>query len=111
VGFEASLRNVSGEGIFRGDGGPSQTIAGTRDAGDFDFVNARPSINASRSVAFVGERIIGNDFVDGVYAGDGGLVRAIYDETGIFVDFTGNPSLNEARGVSGQRRFRRTKAR
>ncbi len=49
VGFEASLRNVSGEGIFRGDGGPIQTVAGTRDAGDFDFVNARPSI---KCVAF-----------------------------------------------------------
>ncbi len=33
--------------------------------------------------------------MDGVYAGDGGLVRAIYDETGIFDDFTGNPSLND----------------
>lgn len=95
VGFEASPRNVSGEGIFRGNGGPIQTIAGSGDVGDFDFVNAGPSINASLRVAFIGERIVGSDFIDGVYAGDGGPVTAIYDATGPFADFIGNPSLND----------------
>ncbi|MDQ2696982.1 MAG: hypothetical protein M3Z21_16715 [Pseudomonadota bacterium] len=95
VGFEASLRSIRGEGIFRGDGGPVTPIAGTRDAGDFDFVNAGPSINAAGRVAFIGERIVGGAFIDGVYAGDGGPVAPIYDATGPFADFTGNPSLND----------------
>ena len=95
VGFEATLRTVRGEGIFRGEGGPVTTIAGTRDAGDFDFVNARPSIDAGGRVAFVGERIVGGDFVDGVYVGDGVAVAPIYDVTGPFADFIGNPSLND----------------
>ena len=56
VGFEATLRTPRGEGIFRGEGGPTTMIAGTRDAGDFDFVNAGPSINAGGQVAFIGER-------------------------------------------------------
>lgn len=95
VGFEASLRNIRGEGIFRGNRDMITKIAATRDAGDFDFVNARPSINASRLVAFIGERIVNNNFIDGVYVGDGGPVAAIYDTRGVFADFTGNPSLND----------------
>lgn len=95
VGFEASLRTPNGEGIFRGDGGAATMIAGTRNAGDFDFVNAGPSINAAGRIAFIGERIVGGNFLDGVYAGDGGAVTAIYDTTGAFSDFTGNPSLND----------------
>lgn len=95
VGFEGSPRNVNGEGIFRGSGGAVQTIAGTRDLGDFDFVNAGPSMNVSGQVAFIGERIVGSDFIDGVYVGNGGPVVPIYDETGQFDDFIGNPSLND----------------
>lgn len=117
VGFEASFRNISGEGIFRGDGGPITTVAGTRDAGTFDFVNARPSLNASPSAAFIGERIVEDSFIDGVYAGDGGAVAAIYDATGPFADFTGNPSLNDCGQAaflatldSGVRSFERASA-
>lgn len=97
VAFEASLRNVPGgaEGIFRGSGGPVETIAATRAAGDFDFVNAGPSLNAGGTVAFIGERIVGRDFIDGVYAGTGGPVSALFDETDPFEDFIGNPSLND----------------
>jgi hypothetical protein len=100
VGFEASLRAVRGEGIFRADGATLTTIAGTRRAGDFDFVNAGPSMNNSGLVAFIGERIVGGDFIDGVYAGDGGPVSAIYDTTGPFADFIGNPSLNDSGAVA-----------
>ena len=94
VGFEATLRSPSGEGIFRGDGGPITRIAGTRNAGDFDFVNAGPSINAGGRVAFIGETEV--SFLSGVYAGDGGAVAPIYDETGPFDTFIGNPSLNDS---------------
>jgi len=94
VGFEASLENISGEGIFRGDGGPITRIAGTRDACDFDFVNARPVLNASRVGAFIGKRIVGDTSIDGAYAGDGGPASAIYDATAPYAGFTGNPSLN-----------------
>ncbi len=94
VGFEASLENISGEGIFRGDGGPITRIAGTRDAGDFDFVNARPVLNASRVGAFIGKRIVGDTSIDGAYAGDGGPASAIYDATAPYAGFTGNPSLD-----------------
>lgn len=93
VGFEASLRAVRGEGIFRGEGGPITTIAGTRNAGDFDFVNAGPSIAAGGRVAFIGETEV--SFIAGVYAGDGGPVAPIYDETGPLDNFIGNPSLND----------------
>ena len=93
VGFEASLENISGEGILRGDGGPITRIAGTRDAGDFDFVNARPVLNASRG-AFIGKRIVGDTSIDGAYAGDGGPASAIYDATAPYAGFSGNPSLN-----------------
>jgi hypothetical protein len=96
VGFEASFRTPRGEGILRGDGGAVTTIAGTRNAGDFDFVNAGPSLNASGQVAFIGERIVGGNFIDGVYVGNGGAVNAIYDTTANFSDFTGNPSLNDS---------------
>lgn len=96
VGFEASFRAVTGEGIFRGESGPITTIVGTQDAGDFDFVNAGPSLNAAGRVAFIGERILGpNNFLAGVWVGDGGPVTAIYDENGPFDDFNGNPSLND----------------
>jgi len=83
VAFEASLRNVTGEGIFRGSGGPVTMIAGTRDARDFDFVRVGPSINARGTVAFSGERIVGSDFIDGVYKGRGGQVTAVHDDTGV----------------------------
>jgi hypothetical protein len=96
VGFEASFEQIRGEGIFRGAGGPVTPIAGTRNAGDFDFVNAGPSLNAAGRVAFIGERIVGGNFIDGVWAGDGGAVSAIYDTSGDFNDFIGNPSLNDS---------------
>lgn len=95
VGFEGSPSTPRGEGIFRGSGGAVTLIAGTRNVGDFDFVNASPSINSSGRVAFIGERIVGGNFIDGVYAGSGGAVGAIYDTTSAFSDFTGNPSLND----------------
>lgn len=95
IGFEASLRNVTGEGIFRGPGTPPVTVAGTRDAGDFDFVNAGPSMNAAGRVAFIGERIVAGQFVAGVYAGSGGAVAPIVDASNGFSGFTGNPSLND----------------
>jgi len=98
VGFEASLRTPRGEGIFRGEGGLITTIAATRDAGDFDFVNAGPSIAAGGRVAFIGETEV--TFLSGVYVGDGGLVTPIYDETGVFESFIGNPSLNNAGAVA-----------
>jgi hypothetical protein len=98
VGFEGT-RSQPGrdpQGIFRGTGGPVDVIALTTPSGDFDFVNAGPSIDALGRVAFIGERIVGGDFVDGVWAGDGGPVAAIYDDLGAFTDFIGNPSLNDA---------------
>lgn len=99
VGFEASLRTPRGEGIFRGVGGSTTPIAGTRDAGDFDFVNAGPSINGSGTVAFIGETE--DSFIAGVYAGDGTAPAApIYDETGAFDGFIGNPSLNDSGAVA-----------
>ena len=98
VGFEASFSTVRGEGIFRGEGGPITTIAGTRDAGDFDFVNAGPSIAAGGRVAFIGETEV--SFIAGVYAGNGGPVAPIYDETGPFEAFIGNPSLNDNGAVA-----------
>ncbi|HSI59237.1 MAG TPA: choice-of-anchor tandem repeat NxxGxxAF-containing protein [Ideonella sp.] len=100
VAFEASLEKVTGEGIFRGDGSSIVQIAGTRDAGDFDFVNSGPSVNASGQVAFIGERIVGGAFIDGVYTGNGGPVQAVYDVTGPFRDFTGNPAINDSGTVA-----------
>ena len=100
VGFEASFERVTGEGILRGDGSVARTIAGTRDAGDFDFVNAGPQINGRGRLAFIGERKVGSAFVDGVYVGAGGPVRAVYDTTGAFSDFNGNPALNDAGTVA-----------
>ncbi len=94
VGFEGSFEQVTGEGIFRGDGGPVVTIAGTRQAGDFDFVNAGPQINAVGSVAFIGETE--TDFTGGVFVGDGGAVTALYDTNDPFDGFSGNPALNAA---------------
>lgn len=96
VAFEASLEQVNAEGIFRGDGTTLVQIAGTRDAGDFDFVNTGPSINAQGEVAFIGERIVDGAFIDGVYAGQGGAVRSVYDVTGPFRDFSGNPAINDS---------------
>jgi hypothetical protein len=95
VGFEGSFENIRGEGIFRGAGAAVTTIAGTRDAGDFDFVNAGPSLNGTGQVAFIGERIVSGNFIDGVYVGNGDAVQAIYDTTSGFSDFTGNPALND----------------
>jgi hypothetical protein len=97
VGFEATQVGVQGEAIFRSSGGAQapMKIAGTRAAGDFDFVNARPQINESGRVAFIGERIVASNFIAGVYAGDGGLVVPIYDESGPLDSFLGNPSLND----------------
>lgn len=96
VGFEASISVPDGaEGIFRGGGGPTTLVAGTRGAGSFDFVNAGPQINSAGNVAFIGERIVGAAFIDGVWVGNGGL-RSIYDSTGPFDNFIGNPSLNDS---------------
>ena len=100
VGFEATLRTPRGEGIFRAGGGTITTIAGTRNAGDFDFVNAGPSINEAGLVAFIGERVVDGDFLDGVYVGDGGAVTAVYDVSGPFADFIGNPSLADSGAVA-----------
>ena len=95
VGFEASPR-PRGEGIFRGEGGPVTTIARTdRAGGDFDFVNAGPQLNAGGLVAFIGERIVGPSFINGVFVGSGGALTALYDELDEFDFFTGNPSLND----------------
>jgi hypothetical protein len=100
VGFEATLRTPRGEGIFRGEDGTITMIAGTRNAGDFDFVNAGPSIDAAGRVAFVGERIVAGEFLDGVYVGDGATVTAVYDVSGAFADFIGNPSLEDGGAVA-----------
>jgi hypothetical protein len=95
VAFEGSPEDAVGEGIFRGNGRKIVLIAGTRDVGDFDFVRASPSINAHGVVAFSGERIVGGDFIDGVYVGTGGPVRPAYDTTRAFRDFSGNPAIND----------------
>jgi hypothetical protein len=100
VAFEGSPRSGLGEGIFRSNGMKIVQIAGTRDAGDFDFVNAGPSMNRQGRVAFIGERIVGGDFIDGVYAGSGAGVQAVYDETGAFDDFNGNPAINDRNDVA-----------
>lgn len=95
VGFEGSFSDVRGEGIFRGDGTSVVTIAATRAAGTFDFVNAGPSLNAAGRVAFIGETEV--TFLAGVYAGDGTApATAIYDATGPATSFSANPSLNDA---------------
>jgi hypothetical protein len=95
VAFEGSPEGARGEGIFRGKGREVVQIAGTRDVGDFDFVRTGPAINTQGRVAFSGERIVDGDFIDGVYAGTGGPVQAIYDTTGPFRDFSGNPAIND----------------
>lgn len=102
VAFEGSPAGVIGEGIFRRDGEQLVLIAGTRAAGDFDFVNSRPSINRRGAVAFVGERIVGGSYVSGVWIGDGRAVRPLFDEQGPFSDFSGNPALNDRGEVAFQ---------
>jgi hypothetical protein len=93
IGFEGSFEDVLGEGIFRADGTTITTIAGTRNAGAFDFVNASPSLNAVGRMAFIGA--LEQNFVDGVFAGDGGPVETLYDDTGEVDSFNNNPSLND----------------
>jgi len=95
VAFEGSPEDALGEGIFRGNGRTIVQIAGTRDLGDFDFVRTGPAINTRGRVAFSGERIVGGHFIDGVYAGTGDAVQAIYDTTGPFRDFSGNPAIGD----------------
>lgn len=95
VAFEANAEEVRGDGIYRGEGGRVTKIVGTGEAGDFDWVNAGPSINSHGRVAFVGERIVDRRYVGGVYVGDGGAVKAVYDIDGPFKSFTGNPALND----------------
>lgn len=102
VAFEGSPAGVIGEGIFRRDGEQLVRIAGTRDAGDFDFVNTHPSINRRGAVAFVGERIVGGSYISGVWIGDGRAVRSMFDELGAFSDFAGNPALNDRGEVAFQ---------
>lgn len=105
VAFEGSPALALGEGVFRGDGKHLVQIAGTRDLGDFDFVNVGPSINARGQVAFIGERIVGGSYVAGVWVGNGGPVRALVDASGEMASFSGNPALNDALDVAflGQR--------
>lgn len=98
--FEGSPDRALGEGIFRGDGNGLVQIAGSRDLGDFDFVNVGPSINSRGQVAFIGERIVGSDYVAGVWVGQGGPVRALVDESGEMDQFSGNPALNDALDVA-----------
>ena len=100
VAFEGSPAQALGEGIFRGDGDSRVQIAGTRDLGDFDFVNVGPSINARGQVAFIGERIVDGRYVAGVWAGNGGPVRALVDASGEMAGFSGNPALNDAMDVA-----------
>jgi hypothetical protein len=100
VAFEGSPEDATGEGIFRGNGRKVVMIAGTRDVGDFDFVRTSPSINDHGRVAFSGERIVAGRFIDGVYTGNGGPVVAVYDETGGFRDFSGNPAINNSGTVA-----------
>lgn len=95
VAFEAYAEDVSGDGIYRGEGGRVTKIVGTGEAGDFDWVNAGPSINSHGRVAFIGERLVNRRYVGGVYVGDGGAVKAVYDIDGQFKSFTGNPALND----------------
>lgn len=100
VAFEGSPDNAFGEGIFRSDGQRLVQVAGTRDLGDFDFVNVGPSLNARGQVAFIGERIVGGRYIAGVWAGSGGPVRPLADETGEMDYFSGNPALNAALDVA-----------
>ena len=100
VAFEGSPANALGEGIFRSDGRRLVQIAGSRDLGDFDFVNVGPSVNARGEVAFIGERIVGGEYIGGVWAGNGGAVSALVDESGEMDYFSGNPALNAARDVA-----------
>lgn len=96
VAYQADIIG-NGSALYRYQAGTVTTLADASNG--LDFIARFPSINASGKVAFKGDQIVGNDFVNGIFVGDGTEpASAMYGEHGLFGSF-GLPSLNDAGNV------------